>query len=475
MKLVLAVTVFFVLLMAGAVSASADASSPNYLKVGLKRGASTATITSNSGLTLCKTGNNTVTPSSSGALNGQTTVKFQLSGGKVAVYSSGGARLATLNGDGTECVVSAAYFSSGDYVTIDGQSYRGGAMPYINGSGQMNVINYVEMDDYVRANLHREMSQSSNIEALKSQAVVARSYAESLKNYHKSQGCDLCNLSSSWGCVQCQSYLGVSGEYESTDRATRETAGRMIYYQGKVATTFYFANSGGHTENCEDVWVASLGHLRGVKDEYAPEDNWSRTFTRSQLNSMFGSKVGTVTSVSVDKYNESGYAASLTIKGSSGSVTYKKDPIRSAFSGYSLRSRNFTLSTSGGRITNVERPSASVKENSIFYALSSAGQALLGNRLSVLSTGGVTEVNLNGLKILDGNHSLRTAYLEKESASALESSTVTLSSNSDTITINGKGWGHGVGLSQASAIEMGKRGFTCDQILHYFFTDVEIR
>ncbi|MBR2736195.1 MAG: SpoIID/LytB domain-containing protein [Firmicutes bacterium] len=472
-KIAAAAALFFVLLIVGAVSASADSSSPKYIKIGLQKGAATATVKSDSGLTLCKAGNNTVTPSSSGALNGQTTVALVLSGGKVYVRSgsSSGKILATLNGDGTECVVSAGYFSSGDYVTVDGKSYRGSVMPYINSSGRMNVLNYVEMDDYIRGNLHQEMSQSSNLEALKTQAIAARSYAESLRNYHKSQGCDLCNLSSSWSCGQCQSYLGVSGEYPKTDQAVRETAGRMMYYQGKVITAFYFANSGGHTENCEDSFVAPLGYLRGVRDDYAPDNSWSRTFTRSQLSSLFPS-VGTVTSVSVDRYNESGYAASLTVRGSKGSVTKTKEGIRSAFS---LKSRNFTFSTSGGKLSNVQRPSTQLQDNTLYCALSSAGQRLLGNTLSVISADGVSEVKLNGLKILDGSRYITTASLEEEPANALLSSTVTLSSNSDTLTINGKGWGHGVGLSQASAIEMGKQGFTCDQILHHFYTDVEIR
>lgn len=464
-----------ILVMAGTMLSSFAASgSPEYLKIGLRYASSTksAKITSAQGLALAKIGNNSVTASASRALSGQTSVTMTLSGGKVYVKNSAGTQLATLNGDGTECIVSAAFFSSNAPVSFEGTSYRGGIVPYINSSGQMNVLNYVEMEDYVKGNVHREISQSSNAEALKTQAVMARSYGEAYRGNHKSQGFDLCTNS------DCQSYIGTAGEYPSVNAAVDATAGKKIYYNGSVVAPFYFANSGGHTENCEDVWVQPLGYLRAVKDDYAPELNWSHTFTRSQLTSMFSSSgVGTVTSVSVDQYNESGYAASVTITGTSGSKTVKKDKIRSAFSGTSLKSRNFVLETSGGVLSTTSRRQETAEQNSIFYALTSGGMSLLNRSVSVLSAGGVSETGLNGMKILDGYGNMTTAKTETVSTgdTSLQSSKVTFSRNTDTLTIRGKGHGHGVGLSQASAIEMGKQGFTYDQILHHFYTDVEIR
>ncbi len=126
-------------------------------------------------------------------------------------------------------------------------------MPYINASGQMNIINYLSTDDYARGVVHSEIGQSSHIEAIKAQAVAIRSFAVTNKGKHSSQEFDIGTT------VHCQVYTGADSEYESTNRAVDETKGEMVYYQGKPVSAFYFANSGGHTENSEDAWVASPG------------------------------------------------------------------------------------------------------------------------------------------------------------------------------------------------------------------------
>lgn len=248
----------------------------------------------------------------------------------------------------------------------------------------------------------------------------------------------------------------------------------MIYYEGKPVAGFYFANSGGHTENSEDVWTSKLGYARGKVDEYSPDYTWSNTFTRAELTDMFSSRgLGTVTSVSVDSYNESGYAASLTITGTKKSVTFTKDKIRSAFSGKSLKSRMFTLDTDGGELTAAGNASPET-EKTLYYAVTSKGQEVLGNILSVLSLDGMSALNLNGIRILDGSGKITTASAD-ETANTVSSSEVKFNSDSDKLIINGRGNGHGVGMSQQGAIEMGKRGFTYKDILKYYYTDIEVK
>ena len=440
-----------------------------FVTIGLKYQSSdvTAELSSSDGLKLCKKGDNAIDVSSD-ALDGTGDIVLALSNGRIAVKDKKGNVLANLKGDGTECIVSSGYFTTDDYISFDGTSYRGGIIPYINRSGQMNILNYVGMDDYIKGVLHREMSQSSNLEALKAQAVTARSFAESKRGTHKSQGFDLCATS------HCQNYIGVKGEYTSTNEAVESTSGQMIYYEGKPVAGFYFANSGGHTENSEDVWTSKLGYARGKVDEYSPDYTWSNTFTRAELTDMFSSRgLGTVTSVSVDSYNESGYAASLTITGTKKSVTFTKDKIRSAFSGKSLKSRMFTLDTDGGELTAAGNALPET-EKTLYYAVTSKGQEVLGNILSVLSLDGMSALNLNGIRILDGSGKITTASAD-ETANTVSSSEVKFNSDSDKLIINGRGNGHGVGMSQQGAIEMGKRGFTYKDILKYYYTDIEVK
>ncbi|MGI6206488.1 MAG: SpoIID/LytB domain-containing protein [Anaerovoracaceae bacterium] len=464
------ITIFallFALTTCAVPSISAHAADSEFITIGLKYQSSdsTAELSASEGLKMCTKGSNSI-EAASDVLDGVGDIVLTLTNGEIVVTDKKGNELTTLTGDGTECITSADYFSTDDYISYDGTSYRGGIIPYINSSGQMNILNYVDMDDYIKGVLHKEMSQSSNLEALKAQAVTARSFAEYKKNTHSSQGFDLCATS------HCQNYIGVKGEYTSTNEAVESTSGEMIYYEGEPVAGYYFANSGGHTENSEDVWTAKLGYLRGIKDEYSPEYTWTETFTREELTNIFSSQgLGTVTSVKVDSYNDSGYAASLTVTGTDKSVTYTKDKIRSAFSGTSLKSRMFTLDTNGGTLTGSNGETISSSDNSVIYAITSKGKEVLGNVLSVLSLEGESSINLDGLKILDGSGNITTV----SAAETSEPTTVTFSSDSDTLIINGRGNGHGVGMSQQGAIEMGEQGFSYTDILNYYYTDIEVK
>jgi len=122
------------------------------------------------------------------------------------------------------------------------------------------------LEEYLRDVVHRELNAANPMEALKAQAVAARTYAyRAMKNpRHKDQGVDICNTT----C--CQVYLEGSRK-SRTDRAIRETSGLIVKYRGKVIGAFYSSDCGGRTENSEDVWVAALPYCRSVdcpkKDE----------------------------------------------------------------------------------------------------------------------------------------------------------------------------------------------------------------
>ena len=327
----------------------------------------------------------------------------------------------------------------------------------------MNIINYLSVDDYVRGVVHSEIGQSSHIEAIKAQAVAIRSYAVTNKGNHSAQGFDMC------ATTHCQVYSGADSEYESTNRAVDETAGELVYYGGQPVAAYYFANSGGHTENSEDAWVTELGYLRGIEDEYSPEYTWTVRLTRADLNDTFASRgLGTVESITIDSVNESGYAASVTVNGSRDSITYTKENIRSAL-GTSLKSRNFTFDTEGGTLTGEALPGG----GKTYYGLSSLGTGTLGQSVSVLSADGVTTKSLNGMTALGAGGT--TAVFSASSSGTSGGTTVMFDDDSDVLIINGKGYGHGVGMSQQGAQQMANLGFTYRQILQYYYTGIEVR
>ena len=126
-------------------------------------------------------------------------------------------------------------------VNIDGTVYRGGVEFFVNSQGLLNVINFVNINDYVAGVVGREMSASWPIEALKAQAVCARSFAIRSFNKHSSHGFNLC------ATQDCQAYQGIKGESESTIRASEETKDEVLTYEGKVAEALYSSSSGGAT------------------------------------------------------------------------------------------------------------------------------------------------------------------------------------------------------------------------------------
>lgn len=434
-----------------------------FIKVGLNYGTSVpySVIRADSGLGMAKLGTDGLTPADSPA-NGQTELILRKSGDSIDVEDFYGNVLDSMPGDGSFCFTSSKYFTRGEFVIYEDREYRGGITAVTNSSGGINTINVLNIEDYVKGVLNREIGHTGNIEALKAQAVTARSYAAANSGRHSSAGFNVCTGN------HCQSYEGVSGEYESTNRAADETAGILMYYGGVPVAGYYFANSGGATENSEDVWGSEIGYLRGIADEFSPEYKWEASFTRSQIeSSMSGYGIGEVKSVTIDEVNSSGYVASVTVTGSSGSATVEMDRIRSMFSS-SLKSRNFTIDTEGGTLV----PGGS--GGGAYYAFDGTNKSVLGRVFSAVTSSGIEELTLDGAGVLNGEGESHYASYIGQGVSA-QGASVIFNSDSDRLIIYGKGFGHGVGMSQDGALAMGDKGYSFTDILKYYYTDIEVK
>jgi len=141
-------------------------------------------------------------------------------------------------------------------ISIDGASYRDGVMFRAGEGSLFSVISYVQIEHYLWSVVGAEIGPSYPIEAIKAQAVAARSFAIANRSRHSAKGFDLCCKSS-----DCQAYHGTTKEYKSTIQACQETEGLVITYNGKAVIAYYYASSGGYTMNSEDVWTQSLGYL----------------------------------------------------------------------------------------------------------------------------------------------------------------------------------------------------------------------
>jgi stage II sporulation protein D len=135
-------------------------------------------------------------------------------------------------------------------------------------SGKLRAVNVVALEQYLYGVVPSEMPFSWHPEALKAQAVVARSYALATR---RSGAFDL------YPDTRSQVYLGIEHEKPTTNAAVDATAGKVVLYQGEVAKTFFFSTSGGRTASAEDVWGSAVPYLVSVADPYdsiSPHHDW---------------------------------------------------------------------------------------------------------------------------------------------------------------------------------------------------------
>lgn len=191
-------------------------------------------------------------------------LETQASGITVALYDGlihvldayTGALLCTVNGSSIALVPAEPGLTE-----YGGRQYHGGFCCLIEENG-LSVINYVGLEDYVKGVVPYEMSASWGIEALKAQAVCARTYAVFNQGEYEEFGFDIRDDTYS------QVYNGVLEATEETDRAVDETAGELIRYNGEVCEIYYFAADGGATEDGINVFDADRPYLRGKYDHY---------------------------------------------------------------------------------------------------------------------------------------------------------------------------------------------------------------
>ena len=183
-----------------------------------------------------------------------------------------------------------------------------------------NRVVTVPVEDYVLGVLSVEAAVEDEIEALKAQAIVSRTYA--LKNIgrHASEGFDLCSN------THCQQY--VSGDSRVSDkvrRAVADTAGQaLLDASGQPADAYFHAACGGYTANFESLWgTPGPSYLRGVRDDFCatmPNHDWTDEIPAAQLAKALASDPGTdagrkIDDVVVTKRDATGRAEIISIEG----------------------------------------------------------------------------------------------------------------------------------------------------------------
>ena len=227
----------------------------------------------------------------------------------------------------------------GSLINWRGQKYRG-AIQFVAVGEKIRVINRLDLEQYLRGVVPAEMQGNWPLEALKAQAVASRSYA--LARLNPQGDYDVC------GTIQCQVYRGVSVEHNRSDRAIRETNGTVLVHQGEIAVTYYHSDSGGTVASSAEVWGVSEPYLVSKSDvgTYTPHRNWQFRIDPSRVTTALrglGSDIGSVSSLQILEYSESGRVSQLKISGSEGSVVLKGQVLNKIVRGWGMKSTLFML------------------------------------------------------------------------------------------------------------------------------------
>lgn len=211
-------------------------------------------------------------------------------------------------------------------LSLDGRRYRG-ALELRHKSGGLTAVNIVPVDDYLRSVVPEEMPVDWPAEAIKAQSVAARSFALASRGRHASEGYDLCTT------THCQLYTGIDAEKSASNAAIKATRGEVLTYGGKPIEALFHTDSGGMTENSEDVWGSHVPYLRAAKDTPAKTMPWTKTISRADLERKLAAKghdIGKVRSIALSPLaigraakdrTASGRVKTMTVKGTKGTAT----------------------------------------------------------------------------------------------------------------------------------------------------------
>ena len=333
-----------------------------------------------------------------------------------------------------------------------------GGFSFLRKTGdKLTTVNYVNVEDYVKGVVPWEMSASWPLEALKAQAITARTYLMANLTKHKTLGFDICNT------AECQAYHGNSRANANSDMAVDQTAGQYLTYQGELCETYYTSSDGGATENSENVWTATIPYLRGVVDPYEKDIesipsqyHYTVSYTPSQLAQRLrdrGSNCSDIASIRMT-FTDVGNVKSITFTDTRGrNFTFSKSDTRGVTG---CRSQRFTVNglgpvQSAGYCVNGQ----TVDSLSGLYAVGSGG-------VDVLPSGDLYVITGQGEigKLGDGGVGVNDSVGPDASGKFV---------------FSGTGWGHNVGMSQWGAYSMALNyGMTCEEILRFYYTGTEV-
>ena len=352
-------------------------------------------------------------------------------------------------------------------VVINGQKYRYRGNIEIDIDKEhrkLNVINIIGIEEYLYGVLKKEISPHWPKEALKAQAVAARTFAIFNMNKYIDKGYNICASTNS------QAYGGVNHEDPLTNKAVDETRGVIIAYKDKPINAVYHSDSGGHTEDSENVWGSFLPYLRSVESKFEekvspPHHTWSYSINEKDLTEKLqkqGYEINSVVSIEPAKKSETGRTSELVFTVDNVKViNMKTNDFRGLIGEDLIRSTLFDIEAIG-KESNTKEDIEDKREIEGKKEQEGSIKEILEQKKDWT----IKEL----LELMERNKEEK----EKEKEEEVLKVEIVKSNIPLTFIFSGSGNGHGVGMSQWGAYGMALQGYRYQDILKYYYQGINV-
>jgi len=226
---------------------------------------------------------------------------------------------------------------------INNLPFKGEVLILRDKNKKLLIINYINLSDYLKGVLYNEVSHWWPMEALKAQAVTARTFAlyQCIKNQNK-------EFDVSAG-VESQVYRGKNSERFRTNLAIKATTNKILTYKNKIIPAFYHACCGGYTEDSENLWGIDLPVLDGVIGNFckkSPHFNWQTKLSESEITREFENskyEIGKIKNIFVLNRSNSNRINNIYITGEKDSLLISGYEFRRVLGYQVIKSTNFKV------------------------------------------------------------------------------------------------------------------------------------
>ncbi|WP_437124980.1 SpoIID/LytB domain-containing protein [Bacillus pumilus] len=319
-------------------------------------------------------------------------------------------------------------YSTKNVIRVAGKAYLG-KMNFAVESGYIRPTNEnIPFEDYLKGVVPNEMPASWHVEALKAQAVAARTY--SVNSIGKVVP----------DTTAFQVYGGYSW-YTNSTKAVDATKGKVLKYNNKLISATYYSSNGGYTEASEEVWSSAFPYLVAKTDTKDPVNAWTLKLSKTQLSKSLS------TAEPASWWSKTTESNVSQLKGLKNWILKNKETSASDIKIATISSLSFSGKTKGQRAKT-----ASMK---ISYHLKNKTGSYSMNKSATLS------FKMTEFRLILGATNLKSTY-------------ASVKNNTNDFTISGKGYGHGVGMSQYGAKKRAESGSSYSSILSFYYPGAKL-